>query len=409
MDIHATALGGDAAHGRSSEGGLLRGRKSVSKLPRFIAAQACFGLLLSCLSAGTARAQFTLSNTPLWTAAPGDPRYSFLSTDNTQRGIAFNPATGNLIVASRFGGPGNSNLGVHVLNGQTGELIGQLNVLNITGGNPTNFPGNLVGVGDDGAIYLGNLTTASAGTPFRLYRWASESAGLNTVDNQPAVNVYSGDPTNGAGGARFGDSLDVQGSGINTQVLVGARAGTPTSFAAILKPADATAAVFTATTITTDVDTGHLGLAFQDADTYWTKNNVAGTNGLLRQVNITGTSGTTANGPPAGFPPAAGPLGVDGSKNLLALLEVATATSPDNSVQLYDISTPASPTLITSRPLAAANQNANGTGAVDFGNDVLYALESNNGIVAYRVVPEPSCLGVAALAALALLRPRLTP
>jgi len=49
------------------------------------------------------------------------------------------------------------------------------------------------------------------------------------------------------------------------------------------------------------------------------------------------------------------------------------------------------------------NPNINGTGDLEFLNGILYALDSNNGLVAY-VVPEPGALSLLGLATLLLLR-----
>ena len=75
-------------------------------------------------------------------------------------------------------------------------------------------------------VYACNLTVDSTNAPagnngpFRLYRWANESAA-------PTV-AYLGDPSNtdtNANHRRFGDSLAVRGSGANTELLAGTRAG----------------------------------------------------------------------------------------------------------------------------------------------------------------------------------------
>jgi hypothetical protein len=89
-----------------------------------------------------------------------------------------------------------------------------------------NFPLNMIGAADDGAIYACNLTVNSTNVslnndgPFRIYRWADENA-------EPAV-AYIGDPSNNDTNnnhRRFGDSFAVRGSGVNTEILAGTRAG----------------------------------------------------------------------------------------------------------------------------------------------------------------------------------------
>ena len=158
--------------------------------------------------------------TNLWSIAP--KAYTILTNDNNSR--AAWPTTRLLaiiLVVSRtpvpdFGTNVFGTNGVYILDSTNGTVLGKLaydtNVIN--GGN---FPINMVGVTDDGVIYVGNLTAATANGPFKLYRWANESA-------QPQL-VYSGDPsggiTFGTSPQRFGDSLAVRGTGTGTQILLG--------------------------------------------------------------------------------------------------------------------------------------------------------------------------------------------
>src|SRR5688500_11270197 len=140
--------------------------KSVFRVPLFLTVLALLSL--------TARAD-TLEEA--WRLAPGDRTY--LTTDNTQRGIAFNPVTGHLLLVNRAGG-----LSIHVLDAATGEEIlddqGAAKLLDITGILGGTFAASMIGVTDDGVIYAANLTTdtqqATSGTgPFKIYRWADEN------------------------------------------------------------------------------------------------------------------------------------------------------------------------------------------------------------------------------------------
>ena len=128
--------------------------------------------------------------------APGEGGYSFLGTGNNERGFAF--GNGRLYLVSRAGG-----VNVRILDRTTGADVGSLNTTGITGGT---FAVNMVGVGGDGAIYVGNLTTA-ASSPFKVYKWANES-------DEPTVayNVNPGLP-------RIGDSFAVRGSGDSTVIV----------------------------------------------------------------------------------------------------------------------------------------------------------------------------------------------
>jgi hypothetical protein len=73
-------------------------------------------------------------------------------------------------------------------------------------------------------------------------------------------------------------------------------------------------------------------------------------------------------------------------------------------VRLYDIADPDNPVLLDTKNLTTALvANGNGTGDLKFGNGMLYVLNTNNGIQAFNVIPEPASLalltGMAAAAA----------
>jgi hypothetical protein len=107
---------------------------------------------------GAVMSPLTTFGTNGWLAPGAIPQ---LGTANNERGLAFNPVTGNLVLVSRTGGTN-----VRVLSGTTGADLGGLNVTGITGGT---FAVNVPGVADDGSIYVCNLSAslaaASAGPP----------------------------------------------------------------------------------------------------------------------------------------------------------------------------------------------------------------------------------------------------
>ena len=118
--------------------------------------------LAAMVAASSLLAQSTM--TPLATfgvggwLAPGSATY--LGSANNERGFAYNPVTGNLVLVSRTGG-----INIKVLNGLTGADLGTLVATGITGGT---FAVNQAGVADDGSIYVANLST-SAATAFKVY------------------------------------------------------------------------------------------------------------------------------------------------------------------------------------------------------------------------------------------------
>jgi hypothetical protein len=327
----------------------------------------------------SALAQYQLQ--PLWSVAPGLRPY--MTTGNTERGMAYNPATGHVLLVSRAGNP--NPPGIAILDGTTGADVGTLpyDAGLITGGT---FPVSMIGVADDGAIYAGNLTVNASTTNFKLYRWANETANPTLVfDGTPAPGM-----TDGANNAlRFGDTFAVRGSGASTQILLGARGN---GTASILTTADGSS--FTATLVQSDA-TGAaanngpfgLGIAFGRGDTFWGKSS-GGT--PLREVSFDLATSSAVTIMTAGDPEVSNlifNLGYDPATGLLA--GIANNGTVGQTLSLFDVSGP-SPILLDTENFPTANANVNGTGAIDFGGGKLFALDSNNGLVAFDVIPEPS-------------------
>lgn len=316
-----------------------------------------------------ARAQsYQLS--PAWSLAPKDGEFPDIG--HLTRGLAYNPTTGHLLVVSRVVSPA-----VHILDGDTGAELGTLpfDGAVIVGGT---FAINMIGITDDGVIYVGNLTTdakdpAATKGPFRLYRWADETA-------QPEL-VYFGDPSEEdpvANNRRFGDSLALRGTGAGTQILL----GTLDKNVALLTTADGT--YFSATKIVTDgaaADT-RWGLTWGAGDTFWAKQ--AG--GNLKQFTLNlAASAAAVTRTVSGITGA--PLYLDTTRNLLGVVEAGSTATSNHKFRLYDISDPAAPQQQdTARDFPGAYANGNLTGAVALRGNKLFALESNNGILAFTLV-----------------------
>ncbi len=314
-----------------------------------------------------ARAQ-SYALTELWHVMPDAAEYSFMnSSNNLTRGLTYNPVTDHVLVVSRT----DSNA-IHILKADNGAVLGKLpyDADVVKGGN---FPVNMIGVTDDGVIYVGNLTTAATGghDPFKLYRWADEAA-------SPQM-VYSGDPsggsTIGANPRRFGDSIAVRGTGPNTQILL----GTYNHALGLLTTEDGVN--FTAALIATDnawPQDSRWGVAWGTGDTFWIKQR----NGALRKMSldIANRAATAVNQIDVAAAQG-GPLDVDLGRNLVAIIDTAT-----HALRLYDIFDPANPIQQdTARSFPMTGANLNATGAVALRNGKLFALESNNGILAYSL------------------------
>jgi hypothetical protein len=305
--------------------------------------------------------------TPLWKIAPGDRPY--VGTDNNQRGVAYNPVTGNVLLVSRT--VGNR---IYVLDGKTGAELRQLNIDTsvISGGT---FVLNMIGVSDDGVVYAASLTTDSTAASLSVYRWENDST------NAVPTRAFRGDPSAGDADAtnrRFGDSFDVRGAGANTQILLASRAG---KIVSILTTADGFD--FSPTVINTDAAAGDLGIgvAFGRGNSFW------GTAPArpLRLIDFDLTTGVGATRQTLGaadVPTSVTTLAVSAADDLLAGITLET---PD-TVRLYNLAgLPNAPVLVDQEVFPSDNANGNGTGSADFGGGRLFALDTNNGLVAFNL------------------------
>jgi len=108
------------------------------------------GLLLICVIAllvfqPEAQAQSFITN--LWEKSAGD--FDFFAADNNTRGMAYNPVTDHLLIASRTGGSV-----VYILDAATGDSLDQLDMTGVSGGT---FAINIPRVDESGVIYVANL------------------------------------------------------------------------------------------------------------------------------------------------------------------------------------------------------------------------------------------------------------
>lgn len=323
--------------------------------------------------------------------APGAGGITWLTTNNEQRSMAFNPVTGNLLLTN--------GLGVRVIDSSTGVSPTFLSVAGIAGGTRAL---NTIGVTTDGVIYGTNLTSAAAASgtnAFKVYRWSDQGAA--------PVLAYEGNA--GLAGARVGDSFAVFGSDASGRMAAGF-SNSPTvagnnSFSYLTTGAAPTATAISIASNPPAAGAFRLGITFVDADTLY------GTQGsnILNLVSVSGSTGTLDDTSPWTDPNERGiGYAVVGGLPLLA-----TVQSNSNAVRLYDVSSLENPVLLSTLNLTTSFvANGNGTAAIAWGNISgntanLYALNTNNGIQAFTVVvPEPAALGLLAPAALLLARRR---
>jgi hypothetical protein len=158
----------------------------------------------------TAQAQLSVGDA-LWKVEAGSVAW-LSDAGNQVRGAAFNPATGNLLVASRAGGTNR----IEIVSAETGVSSGTL--ASPEGGFTGGFvPINRVAVTDDGQIFASNFILSSS-SDYKVYYWANEAA-------TPVV-LFNGNPSPAA---RYGDGIGVTGTGTDVTFYAGGT-GTP-SFA----------------------------------------------------------------------------------------------------------------------------------------------------------------------------------
>ena len=329
--------------------------------------------LLAGLIAPGAQAAQSFSLTPVW-SIPSLTTYDWVSTNHTQRSIAYNPATGHLLTVSRYPA---TNAAIYILDSNTGALLGQLDTNGLF--LEINFPVNVVAVTTNGVIYACNLTVDSTNTPtgnngpFRLYRWADESAA-------PTV-AYLGDPSNtdtNVNNRRFGDSLAVRGSGVNTELLAGTRAG---KVVARFSTTDGSS--FQHRKLDTpdlQAISAMVTIAFGPTNTFWTKvENSAATNQPLQYFSYDAGAGTATliqnylNLP-------GGPLNFDVGRNLLGVVR-----GIGHEFRLFRLTANGFVQQGDTISFPTTYSNGNLTGAVAFSPDRVFALESNNGLMAFSI------------------------
>jgi hypothetical protein len=330
---------------------------------------------------------------PAWVLPPMEP-YDWVSTNDRHRGLAYNEVTGNLLTSSRYP---ETNAAVYVLSSANGTLISTMSVKDVK--TDINFPLNKIGVAVDGVIYACNLTVNStnevpAGNngPFRIYRWANESA--------DPVLAYEGDPSANdelANNRRFGDSFAVRGSGVNTEILVGTRAGT---IAVLFRTTDGIN--FTPLIIQIPELYSGSGIAMQsidwgEGDTFYTKADTASLAGQrsLQHFSLDVNSATaTLLDPHLNLAARLGaPFAFDPSRNLLAIIKTHVVGGfPTHQLRLFKktaLGLDQQDLPYPYRSFATTNLNGNGVGDVTFGGGKVFALNANNGIMAFNIKEAP--------------------
>ena len=328
--------------------------------------------------------------------APGSNPY--VTTDNSQRGLGWNPVTKNIVLPSRSGG----NF-VAIINGTTGIVSGTLDTTGVSGGTLAMMG---AGVSDDGAIYVPNLQSGSSAlSPFKIYSWTGESD-----TNAPSIAFSQVNPQTTSGAFRFADAFAVYGSGTSLKFAAagttssGSTAGLPNNSNFMIGSLDGsnTNTIYRniPNTLTASNDY-RLGITFVDADT------VIGNQGASAKITDFVAATTLSNTGAI----VTGSIAMGAADRPLdytvingqALLAVVNTNS--SLISIYDITNPAAAALLTTGSTVSGllSSNANATGGLQWGemlsptSQVLYAMSSNQGVQAMiYTVPEPSTYAVMA-------------
>ncbi len=310
---------------------------------------------------------------PGW-LAPGDHASNNDIGGSTLRGIAYHPQSNRLILIDRAAPSGPT---VRILDADTGVQVHTLSQGTgiVTGGT---FLLGMVGVDDDGNVYVCNLSTLAASN-FRIYRWSSNAV-VNLTTEEPTV--AHGIPS---GRSRTGDSFAVIGSGVNTRIVSAGGNDAADSAFTLLTTGDGQNFIATNPPVVDHpVGAYRFGIDFDG------------------QGQVLGTqTGTPIWRAPEGggaavqfssVDPSETIIGYEPQSMLFATVQYTGGLGFTNNVRLYrwdDFNV--DPVLLDTQNLTnIANVNGNAVGSVSFGYGPnselrLYALNTNNGIQAFEV------------------------
>lgn len=302
--------------------------------------------------------------------APGSSPY--VTIGNTERGLAYNPVTGNLLLVARQNVSGISN-NVRIMSSTTGADIAGLDNTGVTGGT---FLLNMVDVDESGAIYAANLS-GSATAVFKVYKWNDETLAV------PPTVAY----TALSGLARTGDSFAVTGGSMANPAKFaasGSNAVNASNFA--VGTLDGVNSTFTYLSVpgTTAANNDYrLSLTFVDSDT------LIGNQGTTARLTSFDpfTSTLDASIPLGGVARRPLDYAVVAGRPLLAVIDTNSS-----QVTVLDITNPAVPVQLAqaNNTTGVLTANGNGAGSVCWGliagnTATLYAMSTNQGIQAFQL------------------------
>ena len=333
----------------------------------------------------------TTQMTNIWNLLPGDRFYiTATNANNNERGLAYDSYTGDLLLVAQY--PTNN---VVVLDPTTGAQKYFMNLSGIAAGANG---ANTVGVGDDGAVYVANVTANAASPVYTINRWNDD--GPNTI----GALMFSGDPGfGGPAGLRWGDNIAVRGAGLNTELLTAP--GVATNVVCLFTE-DPSGSYFlptliTVTNLAANSTLGQFGIAFgPGTNTFWAK--TLNQQLYLIQFDLSSGSGSVIYTAPTSIVPGGFRfISTDSNQKWMAGVMTLNSSLPDN-VRLYDISAYTNNPVLLDQVLYTTTNHSSflvgaGTGATAFGGNYLFALDSNNGIKAFAISTNLSSFGISSI------------
>jgi hypothetical protein len=323
--------------------------------------------------------------TPLWSIAPNSRPYVTTNTFGTplQQSIAYNAVSNQVIIVSRTNTVSGET--INVLDADTGSFLYEMNTNGIDGVIAGGIsPLTMLAVADDGSIYGASATGNGNNDSYKLYRWA------NSDSNTAPVKIFGdGDPAYQSTAFRWGDTLDVRGTGVDTELLV----DSSTVWATVFKPLDETLTAFYTNPFTNDYADGTIGRSLQwgaDNTTYWEKRkgDRLQISTILPPDELYGGSVVVAQN--NNYPSSIGPVGINIASNFLAGIDFALSNTSPDTLDFYDISDFDHPILLGKYDFPATQYpNVNYLGQVIFAGNRIFAVDGNNGVVAFAITNAP--------------------
>ena len=334
----------------------------------------------------------------IWSIAPGSRPYVTTDASSTpfERSLAYNALSNQVLIVSRTNTAiPSGNPAIYVVDAATGADLYQMNTdTNIINGGGLAL--SAIDVAADGAVYAGSISTdnSTTNTTYHLYRWASSSSAA------VPVKVWQGDPAGQTASPRWGDTLKAGGAGLGTEIILDSNDG---KWGALLKPTDSSMAAFTNFPFTNFYGASGIGrsLQFGDTNSFWSKRKAAPLE--LATYDLAGQTSTVLTNF-SGFPSSVGPVAFPPGSPLLCGIDFAAASSTPDTLDLFEVLDLSSPLLLAQYNFPVNHQaNANFIGQVVFGTTNVFAVDGNNGIVAFKFIPYRPPLSIACTAGQAIV------